>query len=317
MRAPSRFFSWSACSCRSSGRRLRALIIGGSILTGSSRLLAAEPEPSSEASASPAALNDSLRYARRRLLERAKERYEAGRGSGEDARLHLEQALDALVLAYRLGPAPWLLFNLAQVQSRLGACREATELYEQFLASNPGPDAKSSAEEALALLGSCEESQREPSLSEGLSPGLRAQLSFDALFAAYRTGAAPASLPMGGAEATEDRGALVWPWALAGLSVTSGLAAAVFYGEARDAKQDLDQLRVAGPLVAQTQHRGESAQVLARVFGGVAIGLALAAGASYWWPRAEPSEAGPGAALERLSWLPLTGGGGASYFFEF
>ena len=257
---------------------------------------------------------ERLQQARRVLLQRAKERYDAGRGGGADARQQLQGALDALRLAYQLTPAPWLLFNLAQVQSQLGACQEAAELYRRFLASEPGPEARASAEQASSLLGTCEASNSQPALDDALAPGLRWASGLDTLSAS----SAPSPLPVSGENPAADaEGARVWPWALAGIAATAGVTAAVFYGEARAAKQDLERIRVGGPQVAETQHRGASELAAARAFGGVALGFGLVSAASFWWPRAAPDEAPPAAALTRLSWLPLERGAGAAYWFEF
>src|SRR5262245_17191642 len=123
------------------GRRLIALAVALSGLTASWH--ASATDSSSPTAPAP---NAKLEQARRLLLERAKERYEAGRAGGPEARQQLEGALDVLRLAYQLAPAPWLLFNLAQVKSQLGACSEAAELYQRFLASQPAPDARANAE---------------------------------------------------------------------------------------------------------------------------------------------------------------------------
>jgi hypothetical protein len=310
-------------------RRWRGLAVGGSILSQVSRVAAgdvaagdvdrpdaAEPPGASATSAHPVA-SDSLRGAQRMLLERAKQRYEAGRGAPDDARPHLEGALDALDLAYRLAPAPWLLFNMAQVQSRLGACSEAAQLYHRFLESHPTPEARRSTEEALRLLGSCQEADEQRATAEVL-PGLRQQSVFDSIFAA-RGVAAPSlpSLAVSAEPVEEGSARAVLPWAFGSLSVISGVAGAFYWSEARSAKRDFDRIRIAGPAVAQTQERGESAQNLARVFGGLAVGFALATGASYWWLRSEGGEAPIASALEHISWLPLTDGAGATYRSEF
>jgi len=251
------------------------------------------------------------------LLERAKERYEAGRGAGEGARQQLEGALDALRLAYQLTPAPWLLFNLAQVQSRLGACSEAADLYQRFLASDPGPEARANAEQALKLLGSCEESKHEPSAGDGLLPGLRPPTSAALIAELGRAGPVSALAATGDEPAPDGSPVRIWPWVFGALSLTSGVAGAAFYAEARAAKRDLDRLHVAGPSIAETQQRGESAQATARVFGGFALGFALAAGASSWLARPDPEAAPLVAAVARLSWLPLRGGAGAAYCVDF
>lgn len=313
------------------GPGLRALALVGSILTPVSSVAAGElpagaaagegARPSGTAVRPVAALpaptvvGDGLRGAQRMLLERAKQRYEAGRGAGDDARPHLEGALDALDLAYRLAPAPWLLFNMAQVQSRLGACSEAADLYQRFLASQPAPEARRSTEEALELLGACEDSDgRRPTVE--LLPGLRVASSLDSI-AAHGLAAPSPSLTVDAEPMGEVSVARILPWAFGSLAVISGVAGAIYWGEARSAKHDLDRIRVAGPAVAQTQERGESAQSFARVFAGLAVGLALTTGASYWWLRPEPGEASIARALEHVSWLPLAGGGAAAYRSEF
>jgi tetratricopeptide (TPR) repeat protein len=308
-------------------RRWLALVVGGSLLSQVSRVAAGEvavggaddpgavePTGAAAASAHPV-VSDSLRGAQRMLLERAKQRYEAGRGAPDDARPHLEGALDALDLAYRLAPAPWLLFNMAQVQSRLGACSEAAQLYHRFLESDPTPEARRSTEQALELLGSCEDSDAQRVTAEVL-PGLRLQSSFDSIFAA-RGVAAPSSPTVSAEPVEEGSAGAVLPWSFGSLSVISAVAGAIYWSEARAAKRDFDRIRIAGPAVAQTQERGESAQNLARAFGGLAIGFALATGASYWWLRPERGEAPVAGALEHISWLPLAGGAGAAYHSEF
>lgn len=249
--------------------------------------------------------------ARRQLLERAKERFEAGRGSDEAAREQLEGALDALRLAYRLTPAPWLLFNLAQVKSRLGACQEATELYQRFLASNPTPEARGSAEQAMKLLGQCTD-PAPASSDDGLEPGLLEPTSLT-LVAEVEDRTAPAALGSAPAQlAVEESGLGPWPWVFGGLALGSALAAALFYGEAVDARDDLDRLQVGGPHVARTQRRGEAAQAAARVFGGFTAGFALATGASLWpWRGRDEAAAAP-----QLGQLRVLGAG-ASYSFEF
>jgi hypothetical protein len=254
-----------------------------------------------------------MRRAQRMLLERAKQRYEGGRGAGEDARSSLEGALDALDLAYRLHPAPWLLFNTAQVQSRLGACSEAADLYRRFLASDPAPEVRASAEQALGLLASCQDSSGEPHMDVALAPGLRVPQGLDSMFVPVSIIDAPATQASSGAEPTDDANvAAILPWTFGSLSLISGVAGAIFWSEAHAAKRDLDHIRVAGPRVAQTQERGESAQNFARIFGGCAVGFGVAAAVSYWLQR-------PGASEEpvALSWVPLEGGGGAVYRSSF
>lgn len=301
-------------------RRLAALAVAVSVTLGG-RARAQGTELASTAVAAPAPpSDDALRRAQRMLLQRAKERFEAGRGTGQDARQSLERALDALHLAYRLVPAPWLLFNMAQVQSRLGACNEAATLYRRFLASDPAPEARASTEQALGLLGGCEEARREPAQLEGLAPGLRVATSLDATFTPRDLAAAqgPSALALAPEPSHEGQSfAEVLPWAFGSLALVAGVAGAVYWSEARSAKRELDRLRVGGPHVAETQARGRNAQDLAQVFGGVSVGLALVTGASYLWLRAERDEAPWRAALEGLSWFPLAGGAGATYRSEF
>jgi tetratricopeptide (TPR) repeat protein len=281
-------------------------------------LAAAEPEPPSAAVVSAGSTpGDAMRRAQRMLLERAKQRFEEGRGAGEDARPHLEGALDALDLAYRLDPAAWLLFNMAQVQSRLGRCSEAAELYQRFLASDPEPAARTSAEAALQLLGSCDEASRELPGEDGLSPGLWIPSSLDTIFAAQ--GVASPSPPPAVAAGSTTEGSVVaaLPWAFGSLAVISGVTGSIFWSGAVSAKRDLDRLRIAGPDVVKTRERGESAQALARVFGGLSAGFALAAGVSYWWLQSDRAEAPLAAALGRFSVSPIAGGAGACYRSEF
>jgi hypothetical protein len=276
--------------------------------------VAEEPRAAPPTPPAGASDGDALRRAQRMLLERAKQRYEAGRSAtdAEEGRARLQGALDALDLAYRLAPAPWLLFNMAQVESQLGACREAAVLYQRYIASQPAPEARASAERALALLGSCEDSAP---LADGdaLLPGLRATSSLESIAAGASIVPLPAPALNAEAEPSEaGSAAAALPWAFGGLAVMSGVAGVVYWSEARSAKHDLDNIRVAGPAVADTQERGESAQTLSRVFGGFALGFALAAGASYWWLRPERGEA-PAANSSSLTLLPLDGGAGAIY----
>ena len=82
-----------------------ALAMTGLALT--PRAYAAGPSPErAGASAEGRNASDATRRAQRLLLERAKQRFEAGRGDGAEARDHLEGALDALNLAYGLAPEP-------------------------------------------------------------------------------------------------------------------------------------------------------------------------------------------------------------------
>jgi hypothetical protein len=290
-------------------------LLGGGLLC-AGPVSAAEPVMAAAVSAPPpppAAPEDALVKARRQLLEHAKQRFEAGRDSGEDARQHLEGALDALRLAYQLTPAPWLLFNLAQVKSRLGACQEATELYQRFVASNPAPEARASAEQAMKLLGQCTEPSPETT-DDGLEPGLLQPTSFVALGEVGQR-ASPAGLSsVSAAPDALEHGPRVWPWVFGGLALGSAIAAVLFYEEAVDAKKDLDRLQVGGPQVAETQRRGESALSAARVLGGFTFGFALAAGVSLWpWAGAREVPAAAPPQLGRLRGL----GAGASYSFEF
>lgn len=276
------------------------------------------PAAASAGSSPPrAAGGDATRRAQRLLLERAKQRYEAGRAATEAAaaRPHLEGALDALHLTYQLWPAPWLLFNMAQVQSQLGACSEAADLYQRFLASHPAPAARTSAEQALALLGTCESGGLAPAPDDSLAPDLVLALDLTSMFEP-ESEARLTSPPMPEAPAAARVGTIL-PWAFGGLAVMSGVASALYWNEANTAKSDLDRLRVAGPEVTRTQQRGESALGLARVFGGVAVGLALAAAGSYWWLENQEQEPPLAAALGRLSLTPLEGGGAAAFYSEF
>jgi hypothetical protein len=312
MRAPLPLSKSGARAQGLTARRLGMLALLARLASSS----AAQAEAPAQAGAQVPAGGDALRRAQRMLLEKAKQRYEAGRRepAAEEARAQLEGALGALDLAYRLAPAPWLLFNMAQVESQLGACGEAADLYRRYLASDPAPEARASAEQALGLLGSCDGSS-ERAEGDGLLPGLRSPSSIDSL-----TGAAsPAPLPSrrelaAEAVASGDSGSALTalPWAFGGLAVMSGVAGVVYWNEAHSAKRDLDRIRVAGPEVAQTQERGESAQNLSRVFGGFAVGFALAAGASCLWLRPERGEA-PAVSSPTLSVLPLEGGAGAVY----
>lgn len=254
------------------------------------------------------------------LLERAKQRYEAGRAAGDtpEARGHFEAALDALHLANQLAPAPWLLFNMAQVQSQIGGCNEATDLYQRFIASGPAPAARSSAEQALQLLGTCEDGGLAPAPDDSLTPGLLLAPALSSMFEFEHeptpvAPAAPASKPEAPASATA-----ILPWAFGGLAVMSGVASAIYWHEANSAKSDLDRIQVAGPEVTRTQERGESALGMARLFGGVAIGFSLAAVGSYWWLEHERSRETPlTTALRGLSITPLEGGAAAGYQSEF
>ena len=295
--------------------RLRAVAVGLTVLALAPGAHATAPAPAGVGTATGShGPGDATRRAQRRLLERAKQRFEAGRGDGAEAREHLEGAVDALNLAYALSPEPWLLFNMAQVQSRLGACREAADLYRRFLASDPAPEARTSAERALQLLGTCDTAELEPSLGDGLAPSLFLGAPDASIFWAGGTAAAR-PLPTPAIEEASGSSSVVavLPWACGSLAVMSGVAGLVYWNEAQSAKDDLDAIRVGGPRVAETQQRGESAQDLAQVFGGCAIGFALAAGASYWWLRSsEPDEAPPGV-LGGLTWFPLQGGAGAAY----
>jgi hypothetical protein len=86
-------------------------------------------------------------------------------GARAEARVHFERGLDlfdegrlleALAEfeeAYRISPAPALLYNLAQIHSDLGHAVEAADAYERFLRDSPALDAelRSDAERALRV----------------------------------------------------------------------------------------------------------------------------------------------------------------------
>jgi hypothetical protein len=306
----------------------RALAVGACVLALHAPALAARAAsdgspPGGAANPAPAppsssGRDDAARRAQRLLLERAKQRYEAGRAAGDTAaaRPHFEGALDALHLTYQLWPAPWLLFNMAQVQSRLGACNEAADLYHRFLASNPAPAARTNAEQALELLGTCEDGGLAAAPDDSMVPDLLLAPDLTSMFKPESTVLPPPAAPAREAPSA-TRLAAILPWAFGGLAVMSGVAGTIYWQEANSAKSDLDRLSTAGPEVARTQQRGESALELSRVFGGIAVGFALAAVGSYWWLQQEEKEAPLATALGRLSVTPLDGGAAAAFYSEF
>jgi hypothetical protein len=303
----------AACILVLAPSALAAPVAAPGVAAGAASVSAADPAPVFPSTSR----GNASRRAQRLLLERAKERYEAGRAAEDAAaaRPHFEGALDALHLTYRLWPAPWLLFNMAQVQSRLGACNEAADLYQRFLASNPAPAARANAEQALDLLGTCEDGGLAAAPDDSMEPGLLLAPDLTSMFEPDPAVPPPAVPPAQAPAAT--RVADILPWAFGGLAVMSGVAATVYWQEANSAKSDLDALSVAGPEVARTQQRGESALELSRIFGGVAVGFALAAVGSYWWLEHEKKEAPLAAALGGLSLTPLEGGAAAAFHSEF
>src|SRR5262245_11370503 len=98
-----------ASAARPRGRcRLFALALGSILLAGPPSAHAADNASTAPATSpsSRSPVDEARLQARRVLLERAKERYEAGRGTGPESREQLEGALDALRLAYQIAPAP-------------------------------------------------------------------------------------------------------------------------------------------------------------------------------------------------------------------
>ncbi len=72
----------------------------------------------------------------------------------EQARQKLEQgdavgARQELLAAYKLDPAPELLFALGQVELKLANYAAAIEYYERFIASNPGAEQVALAQQAI------------------------------------------------------------------------------------------------------------------------------------------------------------------------
>ena len=251
--------------------------------------------------------------AQRFLVARAAERFATAREETPEGRQQLESALDALQLALTFAPEPWVDFNLAQVQSRLGHCQQARALYQRFLEIERSERARADAEQRLAALSACQEDTADAESPAGVTelggfePELREPGS-DRLASEW-----PALAPEFQLMEPEPGSALrlerALPMSLAALSVLAGGAAAIYWGQALDAKHDLTRLRVAGPRVPETQERGRSAQTSAVVWSSVAGALAIAAVGSYWWLRApEPSDAPSGWAL-----FSLERGAGAVY----
>jgi tetratricopeptide (TPR) repeat protein len=73
--------------------------------------------------------------------QKAAEHFQAGRYA---------EALAELETAYKLDPAPGLLYAIAQVQVKLDRCADAIVNYEKFVASNPGEKPAQAANEAIA-----------------------------------------------------------------------------------------------------------------------------------------------------------------------
>jgi tetratricopeptide (TPR) repeat protein len=67
----------------------------------------------------------------------------------------VEGARAELLAAYKLSPEPPLLFALGQVELKLGRCREAIEYYERYIATNPGTEQVSLAEQAIGAARMC------------------------------------------------------------------------------------------------------------------------------------------------------------------
>lgn len=270
-------------------------------------------------------LDPPLRAARRFLLERARERYEAAELPGADARAELERALDALGLVRSIDPGPWLSFNLAQVYVRLGDCARARELYQQIVDAKLGGELQADAEQALAVLGECEaraadgshpqplsaEQELEPSLRLPASWRLAAELPLASVqLPAATAAAAPQHEPPRGWASAH-----IWPLALGSLATVGGTVAASYWWKAASLKEELRAVREAGPEVPRLQRRGRSAQNTALVWSGLSLGFALGAAGSYLWLRR--AEQSAPADVSGLSWWGGTSGGGVMYHARF
>jgi tetratricopeptide (TPR) repeat protein len=83
-------------------------------------------------------------------------------GKKEDAKKHLakamalhkegkfDEALVELQAAYTLDPKPDYLYAIAQLDSKLGRCADATTFYKSFLATQKDPQVKTVVEQAIA-----------------------------------------------------------------------------------------------------------------------------------------------------------------------
>lgn len=61
----------------------------------------------------------------------------------------LAAARDSLLRAYQLAPRPAILFALGQVELRIGRADAAIDYYERFIATDPGADQVSLAQQAI------------------------------------------------------------------------------------------------------------------------------------------------------------------------
>lgn len=113
--APSRFTKGVAVGSSRWAVRLVGTSLGLFLSVGA--VSAAEDPPGSERTESAFSV----------LYERALVAYQAG---------HYADAIEALLVAYKLRPEPRLLYNIAQAHRKLGNLRKSREYFEQYLAAD-------------------------------------------------------------------------------------------------------------------------------------------------------------------------------------
>src|SRR4051794_23506888 len=92
-----------------------------------------------------------------RLLEEGLLRYDTA---------EYDQAIDLFRDAYKRTRASALLFNMAQAYRLKGDCRQAADLYRQFIRRDPGAADRKRAEGWLVTLGRCAAQTEAPSRQE-------------------------------------------------------------------------------------------------------------------------------------------------------
>lgn len=168
---------------------------------------------------------DAPKARARTLYARGKALYEKGDYTG---------ALDYFERAYRLSHAPALLFNMAQAHRLAGPdhCAQALDLYEEYLAADPGASNHDEARERVGEMRECTLRVREKeepvrSESEG-APVSRAP----ELAPAERRKAAPRAQKLR-VRAVRHRGAPTAAILLTGVGATLGVAGTILYARAR------------------------------------------------------------------------------------
>lgn len=259
------------------------------------------------------AAKPKLVRARQFLLKLAKAHYNAGRADSANDQEQYALSLAALHLAHALAPKQWLLFNMAQVERKLGHCRQAHQHYTRALEGTPGKQARADAEHGLSTMAECHTSDEASLFPLGI------EVSHSQQFASLPV-ELPAALIL--ADSSQKSADSVLPpiWVsggLAALAVVSSSASFHFWEQAKARERDYNRRLVAGPEVQKLAKNGYAAQAKSLFFASLALSLSV--GATVNWltphPRVERKPTEP--SLGSFGWHPVEGGGVVRYIAQF